>query len=116
MFGCCSKNHKKKRAQGAPNQIFLTKTKQKGLKNLGNTCYINSVLHCLFSIKAFKNIIEGTMASDKSPVLYSLKKLLYSLDKRKSHKYYKGFISCIKKVHFGICDWLNASIVFSNFI
>jgi hypothetical protein len=33
-----------------------------GLTNLGNTCYVNSTMQALFSIRSFRNAIHGAFA------------------------------------------------------
>lgn len=101
MFKCFSKKTKQFKSLEKRvylNEILVSSSKRKGLANFGNTCYINSILHCLFSLKAFRNIIEGSKISVETPILYSLKKLIHNLEKKKSKKYYKGFIQMIKKV------------------
>ena len=44
-----------------------------GLPNLGNTCYINTALQCLFSINTFKSFIVSLQIPELSNVFESKK-------------------------------------------
>ena len=46
------------------NHITRKNTINTGLKNLGNTCYMNSIIQCLYSVKSFK----GKLYEDLSEV------------------------------------------------
>ena len=69
-----------------------------GLKNLGSTCYMNSILQVLFIIKEFRNLIfslkldemEASSVDGKliyDDILYQLKKM-YSYLQQSTRSYY----------------------------
>ena len=63
-------NHKEK----------IKTNKYVGLKNLGNTCYMNSLLQILYSITPFRECILNCSCKDpKNNSLFELKKIFYSL-------------------------------------
>lgn len=52
-----------------------------GIRNMGNTCYLNSIIHQLFNIKDFcSNIINTTVSSNEEPAIkiYNQLKYLFS--------------------------------------
>jgi ubiquitin C-terminal hydrolase len=66
---------------------WMSKEKEKnvkptGLENFGNTCYINSIVQCLYHVSAFRDnlILENSTSS----ITKSLKDLFYKLGRRSS--------------------------------
>ena len=102
MFSCfCApKKNVKKKQRRQTNVITLSKTNKVGIQNFGNTCYINSVLHCLFSMKIIKCLISDVKLPGNNPITFSLNKLSECIDKRKPAKNYKSLVRVIKKVNF----------------
>ena len=60
-----------------------------GLKNFGNTCYINSALQMLFSIDEYREFILNS--NFKNPTIASLKKIFKMMSDPKKEKYIKKF-------------------------
>ena len=53
----------------------------KGLKNLGTTCYINTIIQMLFNIEEVKNyILNLGIKKESHNVLYSLYIIFYNLN------------------------------------
>jgi uncharacterized UBP type Zn finger protein len=91
---CCLKPKKK-----APdNQILISNHWKKGLKNIGNSCYINSVLHCLFSINIIKDFLSSSSHKQKTPIVYSLSQLYIQLLNDRKFPEYKENLLKIKEV------------------
>ena len=86
-------------------KTFTKKKKEyfpKGIKNLGLSCYMNSLLQCLFNIPKLRNFfIEGlknkTFNKESTPICYYyaivMKDLLYSNEKNITPTGFKEFIS-----------------------
>ena len=53
-----------------------------GLINLGNTCYLNSVIQALFHTTKFKDLILTARPTDNQPLLSSLQKVFHCLHQR----------------------------------
>ena len=96
---CCSlKPKSSKRKHKDENKIYLSKIKFSGFKNIGNSCYMNSVLHCLFSMKVIRSILSEANLSHKTPLIFTLQKLQNAFDKQKKSKVYIPFLKMIQKV------------------
>ena len=53
--------------------------KYSGLRNLGNTCYMNSLFQQLYSITSFRHSLLASPAEDSSSAIFQLKKLFTKL-------------------------------------
>ena len=106
-------NKNKKIDSTRTNNEYILKTNQNtpaGLKNLGLTCYMNSILQCLFSINKFRDFFINNIFSEKQPICNSLKEVMINL--LQSNEYYispdnfKKEISKKNKLFAGIkaCD------------
>eukprot|EP01155_Anaeramoeba_flamelloides_P024384 Anaeramoba_flamelloidesa809850_50.p1 GENE.a809850_50~~a809850_50.p1 ORF type:complete len:805 (+),score=289.42 a809850_50:62-2416(+) len=63
-----------------PNQNIKNKLNYLGLRNLGATCYMNSLLQQLFMIPEFRSLILNSKVNDKNDNLfYELKKIFQNL-------------------------------------
>ncbi len=51
--------------------LFLERSKipNKGLRNLGNTCYINALLQCLYHVESFQKYIIEVQEQQGLPLL-----------------------------------------------
>lgn len=93
-MSCCFKAKKKKRG----NEIEVSSHWKKGLKNVGNSCYMNSVLHCLFSINVIKDFLSSPPLSGKAPVLQALSRLYIQLLANKGFPEYRENLLRVKQV------------------
>lgn len=109
MF-CCGKKKKKivKTIQGnksthtknnKKNMIKLKRTEKKGIKNYGNTCYINSVLHSLYSFQVIRSLLIDSMNIKYFPLSKNLKIILQNLENSKQKDSSQQNIMFIKKVN-----------------
>ena len=73
IYDCCKK---KKKFDDKPSFIF-------GLKNLGNTCFMNSSLQCILNAKKLLNNIEK-IQNRKNPNMRLINEILIFLDKLKN--------------------------------
>ena len=63
------------------NKNIVYNTYLKGLKNLGTTCYINTIIQMLFNIEEVKNyILNLGIKKESHNVLYSLYIIFYNLN------------------------------------
>lgn len=63
------------------NAIFINS----GIRNIGNTCYLNTALQCLYHISPFRQcILNTTYSCEKQPTLYQLK-LLFTTMMNQNH-------------------------------
>ena len=70
------------------NSIFKFNNR-KGLNNLAFTCYLNSIIQILFSIKEFRNfILDIQITKEDKNVLYSIYKIFYELNNSNNNKNY----------------------------
>ena len=77
----------------------LNKTNQMGLCNLGNSCYINSVIHSLQSLSQIYFELNNLKLSNENFVSYCILKILKSLNENNENGYEK-YINGIKKVEW----------------
>lgn len=92
---CCRKKKKKKMGS---NIVVLERVRVNGLKNMGNSCYINSVLHSLFSINMIKTFISSKGYTVKTPVLFFLSKIYDQINSNQPFSEYKKYIFGLKQV------------------
>ncbi|KAM9146791.1 ubiquitin carboxyl-terminal hydrolase 47-like isoform 2-T2 [Pangshura tecta] len=71
-----------------------------GLRNQGSTCYLNSLLQCLFFTQELREVILSCDNCD-SGIMYQLKKLFQKLKHNKSAPSTKGITKClgVRNVH-----------------
>ena len=63
--------------------------KHVGLKNLGHTCYINTIIQTLYNIDNFREeILKINIKYEKNNSLYQLKNLFYNMKNCKDKNYY----------------------------
>ena len=77
----------------------MNKTNQMGLCNLGNSCYINSVIHSLQSLSQIYFELNNLKLSNENFVSYCILKILKSLNENNENGYEK-YINGIKKVEW----------------
>jgi uncharacterized UBP type Zn finger protein len=75
----------------------LSKSNQIGLDNLGNSCYINSVIHSLQGIPKVYYLLEDLKTNDDALISHCVGRILKILHENRETKYYK-YIRRIKKV------------------
>ena len=91
MGNSCTKKPKTKKL------FKLIPTNQIGLTNLGNSCYINSIIHSLQGIpKIYSEMILLNPTRD-SNITYCLAKILHALNENDPNRY-ERYINRIKKV------------------
>ena len=84
-----SKN-KEKKPKKKENPIVPTEPKGIcGLENLGNTCYLNSILQCLLHIKELKDYLNSPELNEDLSFNQKINQLLSPEQKEKQELYYK---------------------------
>ena len=74
----------------APQLLHLERTSFHGLENLGQTCYFNSIVQCIFHCPLFREAIKSVPQSVVSvPVLRELRLLFTQMGKKSSLGYLK---------------------------
>ena len=71
-----------------PQPIHAEYSSVKGLHNLGQTCYFNSIVQCLFHCSSFRDIIENVPQSARTvPVLREVQRLFTRMGRSNSLTY-----------------------------
>lgn len=92
MGNSCAKRPKPK-----GKNYKLKKSEEMGLGNLGNSCYINSVLHSLKSLSKLDADISQSNPNKKVIISLSIQKIFKALEENNEVGYEK-YINQIKKV------------------
>ena len=64
----------------------------KGIANIGNTCYLNSVLQCLYHLDTFRNYIITTSFDDEHVISKELQNIFKEILSQNT--------TCVKPIHF----------------
>ena len=88
---CAKKPTRRKKA------YKLIASKELGLENLGNSCYINSVLHSLQGIPRIYSTLSQLKLTKQKDISYSIYRILKSLNENQNINTEKHVLS-IKKV------------------
>ena len=102
------------------NNSIIIFNNRKGLNNLGYTCYINSIIQILFSIKELGNfILDLQFTKEDKNVLYSIYKIFNELNNSNNNKNYtdtKYFINNYDDENININELKDAHEFFLDII